>query len=289
MTMKSLIAALAAAAATLAGLGAPDAPPLPEGPSVAAGGGVPSAAAKPKRKISPERLRETIRKVQAKKTGGIIRKAGSAKGTFVILNAQGIVPAEAIAPVADALDKSILVQAKVVPAEAQAVAAGNAKAAITAAGGVLGVALVDGNGPSLLVAPEDGWAVVDVSALAKDRPDAATLAARVRKEALRAFAFVGGGAYVARGEPLMRDVRSASDLDAVDLERFGIEEILHLHESVAHYGLVPWHQATYKKACEEGWAPAPTNEFQKAIFEQVKAEKERGPTNPITIQPPKKK
>ena len=113
--------------------------------------------------------------------------------------------------------------------------------------------------------------------------------ARVRKEALRAFAFVGGGAYVARGEPLMRDVRSASDLDAVDLERFGIEEILHLRESVAHYGLVPWHQATYKKACEEGWAPAPTNEFQKAIFDQVKADKERGPTNPITIKPPNAK
>ena len=30
----------------------------------------------------------------------------------------------------------------------------------------------------------------------------------------------------------------------------------------------------YKIACEEGWAPAPTNDIQKAIWEKVKAEKE---------------
>ena len=33
-------------------------------------------------------------------------------------------------------------------------------------------------------------------------------------------------------------------------------------------------RASYKVACEEGWAPAPTNDFQKAIWEKVKAEKE---------------
>ena len=47
-------------------------------------------------------------------------------------------------------------------------------------------------------------------------------------------------------------------------------------------------RTSYHKACEEGWAPAPTNEVQKAIWEQVKADKERGPTNPIKIEPPKK-
>ena len=45
---------------------------------------------------------------------------------------------------------------------------------------------------------------------------------------------------------------------------------------------------TYYGACREGWAPAPTNDVQKAIFDQVKADKERGPTNPITIPPPGK-
>ena len=31
------------------------------------------------------------------------------------------------------------------------------------------------------------------------------------------------------------------------------------------------------------YIPAPTNEYQKAICEQVKADKERGPTNPINF------
>ena len=39
----------------------------------------------------------------------------------------------------------------------------------------------------------------------------------------------------------------------------------------------------------EGWAPAPTNDIQKAIFERVKADKERGPSKPLTIAPPAKK
>ena len=277
MTLRGMVVAVATAAAMFGGSRF----------AAAAEGGDGHAAstnAAPKRRISPEKLRETIRRVQAKKTGGIVRRPGSAKGEFVVVNAQRKVPEEAIAPVVGVLDKSIHVQARVV--SAQAVAAGDAKSAIAGAGGALGVVLVEGGGPSLLVAPEDGWAVVDVSALAKDSPPPATLAARVRKEALRAFAFVGGGAYVARGEPLMRDVRTVRELDAVGIEQFGIEEIVHLRESVAHYGLVPWQQATYKKACEEGWAPAPANEFQKAIFEQVRADKERGPTNPIAIPPP---
>lgn len=281
MNIRNMTAALAALAAAFAAFGDPDAPKAVEKTPAAAVGDVaaaPTAEARPKKKISPEKLRETIRKVQTRKTGGMVRKAGSAKGEFVVLNAQRMVPAEAVTPVVGALDKSIRVQSKVVSAEG--VTADNAKAEIAKAGGVLGVALVEGGGPSLLVAPEDGWAVVDVASLAKDRPDAATLAARVRKETLRAFAFVAGGAYLARGEPLMRDVRKPKDLDAADFENFGIEEIVHLRESVMSYGLVPWKQATYRVACQEGWAPQPTNEFQRVIWNEI----HQLPSNPIKIE-----
>ena len=43
--------------------------------------------------------------------------------------------------------------------------------------------------------------------------------------------------------------------------------------------------STYKKACEEGWAPNPTNEFQKAIWDKV----HELPTEPIKIKPEEKK
>jgi len=37
---------------------------------------------------------------------------------------------------------------------------------------------------------------------------------------------------------------------------------------IANSILVP-----YRKACEEGWAPMPTNAIQKAIWDEVKAKK----------------
>lgn len=51
-------------------------------------------------------------------------------------------------------------------------------------------------------------------------------------------------------------------------------------------GFEPAVVATYLTACREGWAPAPTNDFQRAIWERALSEKERGPTNPIRILPP---
>jgi len=45
----------------------------------------------------------------------------------------------------------------------------------------------------------------------------------------------------------------------------------------------------YKKAVAEGWAPAPTNDVQKAIWDRMKAEKERGPANAVKITPPNQK
>jgi hypothetical protein len=50
-------------------------------------------------------------------------------------------------------------------------------------------------------------------------------------------------------------------------------------------GVLPAQRATYLKACEEGWAPAPTNDVQKAIWDKVHAM----PTEPIKIKPETKK
>ena len=38
--------------------------------------------------------------------------------------------------------------------------------------------------------------------------------------------------------------------------------------------------ATYKRACREGWAPTPTNDVQRAIWEKVHAI----PDKPLTIE-----
>ena len=43
--------------------------------------------------------------------------------------------------------------------------------------------------------------------------------------------------------------------------------------------------ATYRTACIEGWAPPPTNDVQRTIWERVHSEKERGPANGLKIRP----
>ena len=85
----------------------------------------------------------------------------------------------------------------------------------------------------------------------------------------------------------MGPVTEAKDLDLFAGARPPIDVLNRVLRAMPKYGLERWEQYTYREACEQGWAPAPTNEYQKAIWEKVKAEKERGPTNPITIKPPK--
>jgi hypothetical protein len=65
------------------------------------------------KKISAAKLRETIRKVQLKKTGGMIREKGSAKGEFVILNTQRFISVNVFKSVTDTIDKWLLMQASV--------------------------------------------------------------------------------------------------------------------------------------------------------------------------------
>ena len=127
---------------------------------------------------------------------------------------------------------------------------------------------------------------VNVAALAKDNPSAEVLEARVKKELWRAFVLLFGGGNANLAGDLMRPINSLTDLDAYPVLAPGPEPFNAVMTGARTRGITFIRRTTYKSACEEGWAPAPTNEFQKAIFDQVKADKERGPTNPITIPPP---
>ena len=146
----------------------------------------------------------------------------------------------------------------------------------------------DGDGPSLLAAPEDGWAVVGVKALKADNPTPEVLEARLKKEIWRAGCYAMGVGIEATPS-VLRPITEPKDLDKfTDLCSTPVITSL-ISESAIRRGIGKVRYATYRQACREGWAPLPTNDAQRVFFEQVKADKERGPTNPITIQPPKAK
>ena len=151
-------------------------------------------------------------------------------------------------------------------------------------GAVLSV--VDSPGwTTVLVAPEDGWAQVNIAALAKDGPSAEVLEGRVKKELWRAFVqmFGGGNSYLA-GD-LMRPINSLKDLDAFPNLVPGPEPFNAVLDGARARGISVVRRTTYKAACEEGWAAAPTNQHQKAIWDKV----HEMPTEPIKIKPETKK
>ena len=152
------------------------------------------------------------------------------------------------------------------------------------------VSIIDCPGwATLLVAPEDGWAQINVLALAKDAPPQAVLEKRLSKEIWRAFITLFGGGNSRLVGDVMSPVTSLSDLDAKPGLVPGPDSFNAVLDGARARGITCIRQATYKQACIEGWAPSPTNDFQKAIFEQVKAEKDIKPSNPLkVIYDPKK-
>ncbi len=58
---------------------------------------------------------------------------------------------------------------------------------------------------------------------------------------------------------------------AADMNVGSQESYLLARRALEARGMTEIKRATYRRAVQEGWAPAPTNEFQRAIFEAAKA------------------
>ena len=148
------------------------------------------------------------------------------------------------------------------------------------------ITLAEQNGaPTILVAPEDPWAAVNVKNLMKDNPTPEVLKTRIRKELWRAFAFAMGAANSQMQPCLMRPVFSLKDLDAEKVAILSPEPLMGISQTAERLNFATSRRVTYKTAVVEGWAPAPTNDVQRAICEKVKAEQSESPSNPLKIRP----
>lgn len=131
----------------------------------------------------------------------------------------------------------------------------------------------------LLVAPGEFWAKINIRPLAADNPTAAKLASRLQKSFWRAGAFALGAGYSHYEGCLMRPILTLSDLDRAP-DSPCPEPFNAMIDSLKAAGLGVRKTVSYRQACREGWAPAPTNEVQKAIWEKAHAI----PKNPIKIE-----
>ena len=141
--------------------------------------------------------------------------------------------------------------------------------------------------PGLAVYPEEAIACINVTKYAGG--DAEVFENRLQKEVFRAFGMALGGYQIPRMACVMEPAYSVAALDAIRCTTLAPIRFNGILKSAGQLNVPILRPVPYVTAVREGWAPAPTNEYQKAIWEKVKADKERGPTNPITIKPPSKK
>lgn len=135
-----------------------------------------------------------------------------------------------------------------------------------------------GTGPTLLVAPENEWASVNTDKLGVDNPSADVFNSRLSKELSRAVALVLGGSDSSVDSCLLMPITSLPDLDNAP-DSLSPEPLGKMASYSEKKGYSQIRRVTYKKACQEGWAPAPTNDIQKVIWDEVHTP----PTKPLKI------
>ena len=82
----------------------------------------------------------------------------------------------------------------------------------------------------------------------------------------------------------MNYVGKPSDLDKL-VEEVPVDISMRTIEYLSKMGVTPIQYTTYYRAVQQGWAAAPTNDIQKAIWDKVHAM----PTAPLKIKPETKK
>ena len=214
---------------------------------------------------TPEQVAEHKRRVREfeermlRQSGGDILKPS--KGFVAIVSPAGLSEGSAT-KVAEYLRKQTMLDIRVVSDESAA----------KDAGGI--IRLVDKPGaPSLLAAPDQGWAEVNVAALAQgltaDRAKSKFLPVRVRKSLLRAFCYAAGAAGSSFGENIL-DASAIKDLDYLE-ESLPADSVSFAVQHLTNRGIIPAERTVYRVACQEGWAPSPTNDIQKAIWNEIHA------------------
>lgn len=220
---------------------------------------------------------ELIRRSQMKQFGGMVVRPGSLKGKVVIANATATVDDAVLEKIATEYKKLVKITIETAKSEKPSLANVSALVEKLDAEAVLFVT-DDASLPPLLCAPESRWTIVNIAGIAKGASESVA-SARIRKEVSRGFAYLAGAANSTFANSLMSAVTKPQGLDYLSDEMPPVEVVARFPEYLRGLGITPILHVTYKQACQEGWAPAPTNEYQRVFWEQANGE----PKNPIKI------
>ena len=163
-----------------------------------------------------------------------------------------------------------------------AVASSNVAVAIS-------IAVEGADRPALTVCPEDGVAVINVDRLGENLPAENAKSVfhdRIMTEMWRAVAFVLGG--YASGMPCAFSViRRPQDMDNLPIHVISPPILAKIVDGAVRFDVARIETEPYEIAVRKGWAPLPTNDVQKAIWERVKAAKAAATNAPAATPPAK--
>lgn len=218
---------------------------------------------------------------RARVWGDRIDKPNTQKGKIALVDAGANVSDEDYAKVVSSI--SVQGKYKVVTAKASGdpVTPENATSMMEEQGAQFAVFVVncDKCRNLILAAPDSGWAIVNAAVAKAGAKNATFERARIRKAITRAYLVAAGAAYSRYPGSLMSPITKPSDLDKLS-EDPPVDVLGRCKDSLEVRGVTPQATAFYRKAVEEGWAPAPTNEAQKVIWDKVHAI----PQKPIKIE-----
>ena len=218
--------------------------------------------------------KKNIKEAVYRHTGGKIKDARTQSGKIVWVNSQTSIPSEWIDGLARYFAEMIHVHIETASGKfsfPDAEIKGNATLYI----------IDDNTLPPILHAPESRWTMVNIARLkegAGARP--AFFEARVKKEIVRGFCMLAGTQKSNYPQSLLGAVTKPSDLDQFPDYELPVDIPTRFHEYLSGFGIRPYRLVTYKKACQEGWAPPPTNDVQRVIWNQIHSV----PDKPIKIE-----
>ena len=224
-----------------------------------------TAGGKPK--LTPEQKAALQERIQILKGGDKIAKPGTQRGTVTIVNAQTRAAAAWLASAVSYLARET--RFNVVLKD------GAFDAASPAVDGNMTLYVIDNPSlPRIVVAPDDRWAYCNVAKIHTDK--AAFFEARTKKVVSRTFAMLCGGMSSTYGISLAGPMPGVSDLDVLPNEHIPVDVTIRMNQYMEKFGVTPAVLKPYK----EGWAPQPTNDVQKAIWQEMR----QLPTKPILIK-----
>lgn len=209
-----------------------------------------------------------------KHNGGVLKRPNTQKGVVYYVNAQKLAPIEWLKQNAAVFAESIKIAIEVKDGAFDFPTP-------TVQGNATLFVVNDESFPAILHAPESRWCMVNVAPLTKgagEKPQ--FFAARVQKELTRAFSLLAGTQTSNYPNSLLGCVTKPEDLDLFADCVLPVDIMGRFTPYLSGYGVKPYELSTYRKAVQEGWAPPPTNDIQKAIWEKVHTI----PDKPITIE-----